>query len=239
MKLLFFDLETTGFGYDKCAIIQLGGIVVDCDANGELKPIDGINLKMRPRVGKWIDQRALEINKFTVDEVLSWEDDREAFKKFTKFLEKHVDKFNKMDKFKLVGYNSLHFDIDFLRQWFADNGDKYFGSWFWSDSIDVLSEASRYLTTYRPIMINFKLGNVAKVMGIDVDENALHDGLYDIKTTYKIFKIIMKSSSKLMPFTEEKATEIFNGQEAEKAKNKANITESKFTESNAWLLVQD
>lgn len=239
MKFLFFDLETTGFGYDKCSIIQLGGIIVDCDINGELKPIDGINLKMRPRVGKRIDQRALEINKFTVEEILSWEDDKIAFKKFIDFIEKHITRYNKMDKLKLVGYNSLHFDIDFLRQWFVDNNNKYFGSYFWSDSIDVLSEASRYLTSYRPIMINFKLGNVAKVLGIKVDESELHDGMYDIKTTYKIFKLIMKSSSKLMPFTEEKATQIFNEQEIEKAKLKANITESAFTEDTAWILVQD
>ena len=44
MKLLFFDLETTGFGCDKCAIVQLGAIVVELDTENNLKPIDGINL---------------------------------------------------------------------------------------------------------------------------------------------------------------------------------------------------
>lgn len=235
MKLLFFDLETTGFGFNKCAIVQIGAIVVDMDANNNMKPIDAIDLKMRPRAGKYIDQRALEINDFSVDEIMSWQDDHEAYLKFVKFLGKHVDKFNKIDKFHLVGYNNAHFDSDFLRQLFEDNDDKFFGSWFWVDQIDVMCEASRYLVQYRPIMNNFKLGNVAEVLGIPLDPDALHDGMYDIKLTYKIFKKILDSGETIMPFDEVKATDIFNEQQNDS--KKFIKKESKFTEDNAWILV--
>lgn len=235
MKILFFDLETTGFGFDKCAIVQLGGIIAELDANNNLKPLDAINLKMRPRKGKWIDQRSFAFTGFTVDELMSWQDDKIAFEKFTNFLGKHCDKFNKLDKITLCGYNSLHFDIDFLRQWFIDNNDKFYGSWFWTNSIDVISEASRYLFHYRPALFNFRLGNVAKAMNIKVDENALHDGLYDIKLTYKIFEKIIKSKTLFKEFTEEDATELYEQNLIEKTKNID--PEQKFTEETAWIQV--
>ena len=235
MKLLFFDLETTGFGYDKCAIVQLGAIVVELDTDNNLKPIDGINLKMRPRKGKWVDQRSFAFTGFNINELMTWQDDKIAFEKFTNFLGKYCDKFNKSDKFTLVGYNSLHFDIDFLRQWFLDNDDKFFGSWFWSNSIDIISEASRYLIQYRPAFHNFKLGNIAKMMGIKVDENQLHDGLYDIKLTYKIFEKIIKSNNLIKPFDVDEATLMFENDKIEKAKE--TFPTQQFTEENAWVQI--
>lgn len=235
MKLLFFDLETTGFGFDKCAIIQFAGILVDIGIDSKLKPVDAINLKMKPRTGKLIDQRALEINGSTVNEILHYPDDKEVFAKFTAFLDKHVDRYEPLDKIKLCGYNSVHFDVDFLRQWFIDNGSKFFGAYFFNDSIDVMCEASRYLLHYRPALINFKLGNIAKVMDIDIDKSALHDGLYDVKLTFKIFKKILDSGNLIMPFDEETATKIFNEQQI--AKSQEVKTRSKFDESNAWLEV--
>ena len=233
MKYLFFDLETTGFGFDKCAIIQLGAIMVDVNDNFHMKPIDAINLKMCPDYGKMIDKRSLEINGYSIKDLSSFQSSGEAFDKFLKYLDTHIDRFNKVDKITLVGYNSLHFDIDFLRQWFYDNGNKFFGAYFWSNSIDVLSEASRYLTFYRPALLNFKLGTVAKAMGIETKEDELHDGLYDVKITFKIFNKIIKSGNFVMPFDEEKATEMYEQMLVDKSKEVKHI--SKYTEENAWV----
>lgn len=235
MKLLFFDLETTGFGFEKCAIIQLAGIMVDIDTENHIKPLDAINLKMRPRAGKMIDQRALEVNGYSIDEIMSWEDDQIAYEKFVKFILKYVDKFNSMDKIKLCGYNNAHFDSDFLRQWFIENKDNYFGSYFWTEQIDVMCEAARYLLNYRPIMNNFKLGNVADFMGIKLDEKSLHDGLYDVKITLKIFKKILDSGNLIMPFDDLMAKELFLQQQNTKEKYKKE--KSKFTDENAWIIV--
>lgn len=235
MKYLFFDLETTGFGFDKCAIIQLGGIMVDVDDDFNMKPIDAINLKMCPAYGKMIDQRSLEINGYTIDDLKGFPSQEDSFNKFIKFLDKHVDRYNPVDKAHLVGYNSLHFDQDFLRQWFIDNGNKFYGAYFWSDSIDVLSEASRYLTNYRPAMLNFKLGTVAKTIGIETSEESLHDGLYDVKITFKIFNKIIKSGHFVMPFKSDIAEEMYNQMLIDKSKE--TFKKSKFTEENAWIKV--
>ena len=236
MKLLFFDLETTGFGFEKCSIIQLAAIMVDIDAENKLKPLGAINLKMRPRIGKMIDQRSLEVNGYSVDEIMSWKDDHEAYKEFIAFLDKYIDKYDTLNKAKLCGYNNSHFDNDFLRQWFYENGDKFFGSYFYTESIDVMCEASRYLMHYRPAMINFKLGNVASVLGIELDKSALHDGLYDIKVTYKVFKKILESGNIIMPFDETTATTMFNDQQV--AKSQEHRKKSAFTEENAWITVE-
>lgn len=39
-------------------------------------------------------------------------------------------------------------------------------------------------------MENFKLATVAKFMGINVDEEALHDAFYDIYLTREIYKLM-------------------------------------------------
>lgn len=233
MKYLFFDLETTGFGFDKCAIIQLGAIMVDVDNDLKMKPLEAINLKMCPEYGKMIDKRSLEINGYSIEDISKFMPQKEAFNKFIKFLDKHIDRFNKVNKAVLIGYNNQHFDNDFLRQWFYDNGNKFFGAYFWSSSIDVMSEATRYLTSYRPAMLNFKLGTVAKAIGIETDENELHDGLYDVKITFKIFNKIIKSGNFIMPFDEDKAAEMYNQMLIDKAKEVKHI--SKYTEENAWV----
>ena len=209
MKLLFFDLETTGVDSKNCAIIQLAGIMVEIDPENNLKPVDAINLKMKPRKGKTVEQEALAINNYSLNDIMEWENDAVAFKKFMTFIEKHVVRFNSIDKIKLCGYNNSRFDTDFLRQWFKENDNLYFGSYFWVDQIDVMCEASRYLIHYRPALNNFKLGNIANVLGVPLDENSLHDGFYDIKITYKIFKKILESGNLIMPYDENIAKEIF------------------------------
>jgi len=175
----------------------------------------------------------LEINGYTIDDLKEFQSQKEAFDKFIKFLDKHIDRYNKVDKVHLVGYNSLHFDNDFLRQWFYNNGNKFYGAYFWSDSIDVMSEASRYLTNYRPAMLNFKLGTVAKTIGIETSEESLHDGLYDVKITFKIFNKIIKSGHFVMPFKADLAEEMYNQMLIDK--NKETFKKSNFTEENAWI----
>lgn len=233
MYYLFVDLETTGFWYDKCAIIQLAGIMVDVDDELNLKPIDAINIKMCPAYGKMIDQRALEVTGYTIEQLAYFQTQEDGFNKFIQFLDKHIDRFNKIDKCKLVGYNNLRFDQAFLRQWFEDNDNRFFGAYFWSDSIDVLSEASRYLTNYRPAMLNFKLGTVAKTLGIETKDDELHDGLYDIKITYKIFNKIVQSKQYIMPLDEELAEKMYHQMIIDKQNEIKPI--SKFTEETAWV----
>lgn len=209
MKILFYDLETTGIHPETASIIQLAGIMTELTESNEIKPLGGFNYTMKPRTGREVDLSALDINGFTMEELATFQDDREVFEKFTKFLNKHIDQFNKVDKAILAGYNNTHFDTDFLRQWFIDNNNNnYFGSYFWSNSIDVMPEASRYFVHYRPALLNFKLGTVAKAMGIETDKSSLHDGLYDIKLTLLMFKKLLNEPY-IKPFDPEEAERMY------------------------------
>lgn len=102
-----------------------------------------------------------------------------------------MSKYNKTDKFFLVGYNNASFDNQFLRGFFLQNGDNYFGSWFWSNSVDVMVLASQYLLAERPLMPNFKLSTVAAQLGVVVSEDKLHDALYDVDLTRDAYHIMI------------------------------------------------
>lgn len=185
MKIIFFDLETTGTLVNKHGIHQISGeIVID----GETK--ETFDFRVRPNPKAEILQEALDVGGVTKEQILAYPPMEVVYGQFTAMLGKYVDKFNKKDKFFLAGYNNAPFDNQFLRAWFLQNGDKYFGSWFWSNSIDVMVLATPYLAGKRAEMENFKQGTVAKALGIQIDENQLHDALYDIRVCRAIYDIV-------------------------------------------------
>lgn len=188
MKLVFFDLETTGTNPGKHGIHQISGqIVID----GVIKETFDFHVQPNPRA--MIEDEALKVGGVTREQILAYPPMQQVYQEFVAMLGKYVDKFNKKDKFFLVGYNNAAFDNQFLRGFFLQNGDVYFGSWFWSNSIDVMVLASAYLATRRPDMENFKLSIVAKTLGVNVNDESLHDAMYDIELTKAVFDIVTRN----------------------------------------------
>lgn len=187
MKLVFFDLETTGTNPGKHGIHQISGqIVID----GVIKETFDFHVQPNPKA--LIEDEALKVGNVTREQILAYPPMQQVYQEFVAMLGKYVDKFNKKDKFFLVGYNNAAFDNQFLRGFFLQNGDVYFGSWFWANPIDVMVLASAYLATRRPDMENFKLSTVARTLGVDVQSESLHDAMYDIELTKAVFDIITK-----------------------------------------------
>ena len=56
--------------------------------------------------------------------------------------------------------------------------------------MDVRVLAGQYLQERRSSMPSFKLPRVAIEVGIEVDENKLHDAEYDIYLTREIYRIV-------------------------------------------------
>lgn len=188
MKLVFFDLETTGTNPGKHGIHQISGqIVID----GVIKETFDFHVQPNPRA--MIEDEALKVGGVTREQILAYPPMQQVYQEFVAMLGKYVDKFNKKDKFFLVGYNNAAFDNQFLLGFFLQNGDVYFGSWFWANSIDVMVLASAYLATRRPEMENFKLSTVAKTLGIVVNDDSLHDAMYDIELTKAVFDIVTRN----------------------------------------------
>jgi len=124
MKLFYFDVETTGLSAAKCAIHQLSAII---EINGKIE--DEININIKPFEGALIQDSALAVSSVTKEQIMAYElDYQSAFAKLRKLLNEYVDRYNKKDKFFLVGYNSASFDNHFLRALWLRNSDKYFGS---------------------------------------------------------------------------------------------------------------
>ncbi len=187
MKILYFDLETTGVLPGKHGIHQISG---EIEIDGVTK--EQFNFKVRPNPKAEITPEALEVGGVTKEQILAYPPMEEIFKQFISMLDKYVDRFNKTDKFFLCGYNNASFDNNFLRGWFLQNGDKYFGSWFWANTIDVMVLATPFLANIRNKMDNFKLSTVAMACGISVDSDSLHDASYDIYLTKEIYKVVTK-----------------------------------------------
>ena len=187
IKLFFYDLETTGVKHWKNSIHQISGLI---DIDNEVK--EEFNFNVCPHEKAEIDEEALKIGGVTLEQIKAYPPMNVVHKNLIGILEKHVDKYNKHDKFHLVGFNNAPFDNQFFRAFFVQNGDDYFGSWFWSDTLDVMCLASNHLKERRSEMLNFKLKTVARELGIEVDEEKLHDSLYDIKLTREIYKKLNK-----------------------------------------------
>ena len=188
-KILFYDTETTGTMFWKHGIHQLSGII---EIDGVIK--EKFNIKMRPNPKALIDDEALKIAGITREDLEKYDLSMEqGYKCFINVVSKYVSKFDKKDKFHLCGFNNRAFDDAFLRALFTQCNDKFFGSWFWSDSLDVIPLASQEFKDERSEMENFKLVTVAKKLGIEVDETKLHDALYDVEITmesyYRLCKI--------------------------------------------------
>lgn len=190
MKILFFDLETTGLQPNRHGIHQLSGEIV---IGNETK--EKFNFNVQPNPKAEITDAALEIAGVTKELILTYPPMEEIFAKFIEMLDRYVDRYDKSDKFFLAGYNNSSFDNNFLRGWFLQNGDKYFGSWFWSNTIDIMVLATQHLLSNRAKMENFRLKTVAETMGIEIDETKLHDASYDVYLTKQIYDRISATYS--------------------------------------------
>lgn len=184
MKLLYFDVETTGLSAAKCAIHQLSYII---EIDGEIK--ERGNIQIKPFEGALVDKKALEVANVTANAINNYPNTYSlAFSKFEATLDRYINKYSKEDKFFLVGYNNAAFDNHFLRAFHLRNGHKYFGSYFWANPIDVYVLASYKVMKDRHNIKYFKLKTACKHFGINVDESKLHDAIYDVELTRNLFK---------------------------------------------------
>lgn len=190
---MFFDLETTGVDVRKNGIHQISGLI---EVDGIIK--EEFDWRVKPNPKAKIEPEALAVSSTTMEDLETFPDMKTVYFKMLRMLEKYVDRFDRRDKIHLVGYNNRQFDDNFLRAWFKQNDDPFFGSWFWSDSLDVIVLASQFLMEKRRGMSNFKLRTVAKKLGLEVDDSKLHDAKYDILLTRDMYRIITGLEMDLM-----------------------------------------
>lgn len=195
MKYFYLDLETTGVRHWKNGIHQISGAI---EIDGEIK--ESFDFRVQPNPKCIIETEALKTSNVTEAQIIAYEPMNKVYNCIIEMLAKYVDKFNKTDKFFLIGYNVASFDNQFFRAFFIQNSattkdaeyGNYYGSWFWSNTIDVMVLASENLKEIRHTMKDFKLKTVATTLCIPVDERKLHDAVYDIFLTREIYNLVKK-----------------------------------------------
>jgi len=178
-KIFWCDVETTGLESKRHCIIQLAYMI---EIDGEI--VLDRNIQMKPMYPGSVDEKALDINGKTHEEIMQYPDCKIGYRQLLKDLGKHIDKFNPDDKFIVAGYN-VNFDIKFLRQLFERMNDKYYGSWFFNVPMDIYTfVAHKILEGMR--LPNYKLLTVCSHFGITVVD--AHDAKCDIDVTRKLYK---------------------------------------------------
>lgn len=120
-KILWFDLETSGLDSVKNGIIQFAALI---DIDGDIK--ETIDLCMNPE-GKEVSPDALQVQGRTFEEVKTYRPALEVRLDIKAAFSRHVDPYNRADKFIVGGFNA-QFDIGFLEQLWKEAGDNYLRS---------------------------------------------------------------------------------------------------------------
>lgn len=177
-SIFWFDVETSGLDCHKHAMIELA-FMIEQDRN----IIETGHYLIAPHAHCSIDGAALRIHGRTEEEIYAFLNPELAFAQLTKQLQKHVNPYNKFDKLVQAGYN-VGFDDGFLRAFWRNCGDRYYGSWFFSARIDVMSfVAARHAESPFPVS-NFKLETLCKHFEIQIDA---HQAMSDIEATRQLY----------------------------------------------------
>jgi len=180
VKVLWLDTETTGLQDYKHDIIQLAYAV---EINEKI--VESGNLLIQPHRPENIDPSAMAIHGRSTEQVCCAPHlpIKEAHRQLTEVLAMYCNKFDKSDKFHMGGFNVL-FDEGFLKAFFKNCGDTYYGSWFNYRKIDALQLA--WMCEYRRLIqsVDFKLSTLCSLFNIDL---TAHDAMSDILASRELF----------------------------------------------------
>lgn len=184
MKIIYFDTETTGTDPLRNDIIDIA-VIIEIDGKVEHEE----SIKMQPFDYSTIEQTALNVNGITVEELKTFQEPVEAYKKIIYLFGKYVDKFTKASRFYPAGYN-CQFDLNFLASFFrkSDPSNKYgLGSWIQWCPFDMMQQLRNeiFIRGGKSPYENFKLKTVAEKHGLSF---RAHDALEDIRVTRELIK---------------------------------------------------
>ena len=195
MNYVFYDFETSGNNKDFDQILQIGAVFTDEGFNIK----DKINISCRLKKNTIPAPEALLINKISIEQLKS--------NKISHYdlVQKLKEKFEEWSPAVFVGFNSIGFDEDVLRQGlFQCLNYPYLTTSKDNRRLDIL-KLSRAVSAFAPNSIviplgennkqSFKLSDLTKVN--QIEHSNAHDAIADVKATLELAKKIKNNSSEI------------------------------------------
>lgn len=184
-KVLWIDTETTGIDPIRHGIIQIAALM---EIAGEV--VDEFELKFRPHDGAEINPDALAVTGTLPEELETRGESVDACHTFARWLNKHINQYDRTDKAYPAGYNA-RFDLDFVERWFRLSGSKYgtgsYQNWRYLDPLPLL-----YQLDYAGLIAlpDYKLGTACAHFGIELQA---HDALSDVRAARALYRILTQA----------------------------------------------
>lgn len=178
MKVLYFDVETTGLDSRIHDIVQFAYIL---EVNGKI--VESEYFMMKPLFPENADPKALAVNGIEPEEFAEFLPPDVCKREWEARWSKHVDKFNPADKMWPCAFNGT-FDIDFLNTFYKRLGDNYLGSWINWKLLDPLPliRALQFKGRF-PELDDLKLATIAEYFDIPL---RAHDAASDVRALREI-----------------------------------------------------
>lgn len=185
MKLLYLDTETSSLDSKLGCPLQISGII---EINGIVQ--QEFDLRLRPHPSAVISPEALRVN--GLDPERLHDPDRlepiDAYKRLKSIFLTYIDKYDRTDKFYLVGQN-VHFDYGFLLELWMRQGDNYLGSFIQYHKIDLIAlTAAMRLAGKLPTDERLPSMKLSALCSYFKMPEQTHDSLSDIRQTREIFE---------------------------------------------------
>lgn len=193
-KVLWLDLETTGVMPNLHGVHQMAGLI---EIDGKVE--DQFNFHVQPWPLAQIIPKALEHSGVTLEQIRQYPPMAEVGEKVLAKLGTYVNYRDGSDKYLMAGYGVAGFDSKFFDKWLWQATTHLLKHWFHSPTRDVLVLATEYLIANGIAVTTYQQSNVAKVLGLDVATNELHDAEYDVSLSRNIYNIIQPCFRKTSP----------------------------------------
>lgn len=171
-RFIIIDIETTGQNKRIHDIIQLGAVKLDNECN----ITDKFTINIKPLNPNYWSIKAEEIHKMSKEYILqNGIECNKAFEEFEKWV-------GNPKEYYLSAWG-VYFDINFLVEQYEKINRPYPFSY---RTLDVASVVRFYLTVLTKKFPGEE--KAAKLLDIELEENHLHNGLYDAEISAKMLK---------------------------------------------------
>lgn len=189
-KILWVDVETTGFSPKRNGIISIAAFMM---VDGVIDPVNGRFVAEMNPVGREIEESALAVNGFTRERIESAKDWALVAVDFVTWMASFAEEFP-MKKAVCGGYYNS-FDVGMISNWLESTGMYLFGEFIHPQLLDVCEVVKRTGHSSVRYLPNKKLGTVTKALGVDLGDDA-HNAEADILATIEVWKKLVEFDGK-------------------------------------------